>query len=101
MANTVNANTVYIDELSSTTEIIVGSDKNIKVRYITITATGATATIEFSDKTTGAVKGFFGVVTSGETRILDFEESPMVFPNGIDVTAISSAKVTLILDRSA
>ncbi len=98
MANVVNANTVYID---TTGDISVGSDKNIKVSYVILTAGAADARIQLKDNQSSAVdKLDLRVVTSGATQMFDFSRKPIVFPNGFDAEITNSAIVTLVLDRS-
>lgn len=99
MANAVNSNTVYVD---STGDISIGTDKNIKVSYIVVTATGASAVLVLEDNQTTDVKKLdLRVATDGESKIFDFSSKPLVFPNGINVETLTNAIATLVIDRSA
>lgn len=99
MANVTNSNTIYID---ATGDLSIGTDTNIRVFYVVMTATAGNAVLELEDNQASTVdKLYLGVATSGETKVFDFSRKPIVFPNGIEVTTATNVKATLVIDRSA
>ena len=94
MANVRNGNTYYVD---STGNLDI---KNIKVVCIYLTATAASGRIVLSDSTTGALKADVRVPTANDTKVFDCEHANMVFPNGITITTLTNAVVTLFLEES-
>lgn len=100
MANAVNGNTVYID---STGDVSIGTDKNIKVLYITITPTAASAVLALDDNAAAGdvTKLDLRVATDGDSKMFDFSRKPIVFPNGINVQTVTNCNAMLVLDRSS
>lgn len=95
MANVRNANTYHIDGTASTLAVL-----NIKVSHVIVTATAASAILQLQDVTTGNIKGNFRVATSGETRVFEFADNPIVFPNGINPATVTNCVATLIIQES-
>jgi len=94
MANIRNANTFYVDATGNLTV------PNIKVFYITITSTANSAVVVIKDVTTGALKFDLRIATAGDPVRLNYSDSPLVFPNGIDVTTLTNAIVTFGIQES-
>lgn len=95
MANVRSANTFFIDATTPTLAI-----KNIKVLYITVTATAASAILNLRDVSTLDNKINVRVATSGETGRFSFVDSPLVFPNGIDPNTVTNCVATLVVQES-
>jgi hypothetical protein len=88
MANVRCGNSCYVD---STGYISATGSKQVKVAYITFTSDAAADTITFKDaSTSGALKMTVKSAVADETVVLDFSTTPLVFPNGIYVSAISA-----------
>lgn len=103
MANIRNANTFYIDTAAAdTAEGTTGNlaIKNIKVSNIIIHASGGAASVILKDVTTGDLKLEIGLANDNETLPLDFEDTPMLFPNGISPTTVTNATITCLLKES-
>lgn len=94
MANVRNANTYYID---TTTAIEV---PGLKVAYVIVTATAASAILNLQDVTTTANKANLRVATSGATEVFDFSECPLFFPNGIIPSVVTNCVATCVLTES-
>lgn len=92
MANTRNGNTWYVDATGN-----LGSEKNVIVPYIYITATAANGRVVLSDQVTTALKADLRVEVSGHTEIFRMAENPMRFPNGINITTLTNAIVTIVV----
>lgn len=95
MANVRNANTFYVDGTASDLEV-----KNIRVAYITVTSTAATASLILQDVTTTANKIRVDIASANETVELNFDENPIVFPNGIKPATVTNCVATLVLRES-
>lgn len=95
MANTQNGNSLYIDSTGA-----VGPTQNVLVTAITVTPSGGAATAELSDNSSPTVLKFNLQVPSGiETQQYFFEENPVLFPNGVNVTTLTNAIVTVVFKR--
>lgn len=93
MAFTRSSNTLYFDQ-TGTLPVT-----NIKIKAIFVYTTGANGFVTLQDLTTGADKGTFGKPTSGDTFSFTFlDDTSMVFPNGISVTACTNAKCLLVTE---
>lgn len=100
--NIRNGNTFYIDtQFSSTgdgTELIA---KSVRVPYILVAASSAANTLILSDAVTGSKKldiiNLDNAGALGDTRLFDFREYPMLFPNGIRPTTVFNCTVTCII----
>lgn len=87
MANVRCGNSIYVDS----TGAITGSEKNVKVSYISFTSDAAADTITFKDSSTsGALKLTIKAAVADETVFLDYSFRPLLFPNGIYISAISA-----------
>lgn len=95
MANARLGNTVYVD----TTGTVTGSDKNILVVYVILTATAASAILKLEDPslTVNNIKLDLRVATSGATQVFDFSTSPITFPNGVAIDTITNGVATVVL----
>jgi hypothetical protein len=95
MANTRNGNTWYVDATGT-----LGTEKNVLVPYIFLTATGANARIVLSDQATGSVKVDLRLPTAGDTQLFRVEANPILFPNAIEVTTLTNAVATVLVTRA-
>jgi hypothetical protein len=96
MANVRSANTYYIDTQGETLDI-----KNIKVLYIVINSTAANAQLVLQDVTTGNTKLNLRVDSAHKTEYFDFADNPIVFPNGINPSALSAnCTATLVIQET-
>ena len=93
MANVRNSNTYFIDATGSVTA------KNIKVVGVIFTASGA-AQLIVKDVTTGATKLDLKATAANISQHFILDQSPIVFPNGIDVTTVTNCTATLILEET-
>lgn len=91
MASVRNGNTFYLDNTTDVFEI-----PQLKVSHIIVTATAANGRAVFADTTTDAVKADLRVATSGASQTFRFADQPMVFPNGLQLTTLTNAVVTVI-----
>lgn len=94
MANTRSGNTYYVD---ATGDLL--TNKGIRVKAIIITPSGANGGIVLKDQVTLSPKGTWTVPTSSQTTLFDLSESPLVFPNGINVGTVTTATAILVLDE--
>lgn len=98
MANVTNGNSVYVD---STGALDVATNQNIKVAYIIVTSTAASAVVQLQDDFSAPVNKIdFRVDTADKTLCYDFADNPLTFPNGIRVSTLTNATLTLILQRN-
>lgn len=105
MANIRNANTIYIDTASASGNTSVGTTGNfdvpgIKVKGLIVTPTSGDATLALKDVTTGATKLQAEAPNSDGSRHFDFSDDPIVFPNGIAPTTVTTCVATLIVTES-
>ena len=99
MANARCGNSYYID---STGYVSATGSKQVKVAYILFTSTLAADTITFKDaSTSGALKMTLKVPTASETILFDFSFNPLVFPNGVYVSAISANCTATIITTTS
>ncbi len=94
MANVSNSNTFYID---STGSLLI---KNLKAMYVTVTATAANAILNLQDADTSVNKINLRVAISGDTQEFRFEDSPIVFPNGIKANTVTNCVATVVIKES-
>lgn len=93
MANTRNGNTWHVDSAGTLT-----TDKNVKVSHILFTSSGAGDSIVITDASGGNDKITLKQATANDTKQFEFEQSPLVFPNGIHITSLSTgAKAVLVI----
>lgn len=100
MANIRNGNTFYMDTQFSTAadELAI---KGVRVPYILVAASSASNTLLLADSVTGARKldivNLDNAGGIGDTRLFDFREYPMLFPNGIRPVTLVNVTVTCII----
>lgn len=94
MANTSNGNTLYIDSTGT-----INYTSNIKVLYILLTATSSNAILKLQDVNTLDLKLDLRVSTSGESKLFDFSNTPIFFPNGIIINTLTNATASLIIKK--
>ena len=104
MANIINSNTFFIDTaaadaVATTTGNFPGS--NLKVAYITVTATAAPATLNLRDILTDVNKIELRVDTINTTERFNFAETPLVFPNGIHPETVTDCRATVVLKKTS
>lgn len=88
MANVRCGNSSYCD---STGLVTATGDKNIKVSFISFTSDAAADSITFKDSGSGgALKLTIKAALADETVFLDYSLRPLLFPNGVYVSAISA-----------
>lgn len=86
MANIRNSNSFYIDSTGA-----LNTDANTRVFYIVITSTAAPGTITIADNQgTPVTKLSLAVDVADRSTIFDFSRKPLIFPNGINITAITN-----------
>lgn len=97
MANVLNGNTFFVDtQYNTSADDLVR--KNTLVTHIIIRATAANGRIVLTDVASNpAIKLDLEVKDAGDTKQFDFEESPVLFPNGIRAQTLSNAKVTVVI----
>lgn len=97
MANTLNGNTWFADTVFNT-EADDLARKQLLVVYVTVTSTGANAKIVLGDSGTNPVKKLdLRIAASGVSQTFRFDNSPVLFPNGIRVLEISNAVATVVI----
>lgn len=95
MANAENGNTIYIDSTGDITDT-----RGILVKAASLTATAANAVCLLRDQdSANSNKIDLRNPTSGSTAQFDFSDSPLQFPNGIDVQTLSNGVITLVVVR--
>ena len=98
MANVSNGNSIYVD---STGALDVATNLNIKVAYIVMTSTAASAAAQLQDDFgTPVNKIDLRIDTTDKTICYDFAETPITFPNGIRVSTLTNATLTIVLQRN-
>lgn len=97
MANTRSSNTFYIDTQYSgaSDELAI---KNLKVLYVIVTATAASAVLALSDS--GTAKVNLRVATSGETSVFDFSNAPILFATSVRPTTLTNAIATVVIQET-
>lgn len=100
MANVRSSNSWYIDTQHATAsdDLIV---KNISVLGAIVTATGASGRLVLSDASSNNLKLDLRVAsingsTSGDSKTFDFSNAPIIFPNGVVVSTLTTCVATLI-----
>jgi hypothetical protein len=96
MANVRAGNTWFVD---STGTLVQSSGDQATVKYLVISGSHATniGSVTLSDNAPSKSTKFTLYVTAGNTISLDFSSDPVAFFGGIDVTAISNVKATIVL----
>lgn len=95
MANVRNGNTFYIDGTSDPLTV-----KGIRVSHIVVTSVSSSATLILSDVDTGAIKIKLSVPADKTVLYVDLSDNPMVFPNGINPSTVTTCVATLMLQES-
>ena len=99
MANAINGNSVYVD---TTGALDISKPQNVKVTGVILTATAASAQLVLQDNASTAVNKLdVRVATDESSQFFDFSMTPIVFPNGIKVSALTNALATIIFTRGA
>lgn len=96
MANTRNGNTYYVD----TAGTLPNLNKTLRLKGIIITPSASPGSIVLKDADTLAPKGTWSAAASGLTTLFDLITCPIVFPNGIVVSAVTSCTALLILEEA-
>lgn len=97
MGNVSNSNSIFVD---STGALSIGTNQNIKIAYIVMTTTAATGSATLQDDAPAPVdKLIIKEAIADKTIRLNFADNPINFPNGIRISALSNATLTLILRR--
>ena len=98
MANTRSGNTFYID-----TQYAVSGDElaitGIKVTHVTLTATAANSVIRLDDSSLFR-KIDCRVATSGDSKIFDFSDNPLMFTASIRPTVLTNGVASLQIQES-
>lgn len=97
MANARSGNTWYIDTTGALSAAT--SNKKTIVKYIILTPTAASGQIILRNDTSTPTNMLdLRAATSGESKIVDMSEAPMVFSEGINVGTLSNAIATLVVE---
>lgn len=90
MANVVTGNSIYLDS--------TGTPLSTKARVfkLILTPTSANGILIL---TSGTMKVDVRAATSGESKVVDFGEHPLLFESGITVDTITNANATLIYNK--
>lgn len=72
----------------------------MKVFYVTVTATAASAVLNLQDNnSTTDNKINLRVATSGETKDFDFSECPLYFPTGLKPNTVTNCVATIVFQE--
>jgi hypothetical protein len=97
MANVLSGNTFYIDSQHAAPSDALDR-KQVIVTHIIVTSTASSGRIVLVDNNNSAdIKLDLRLKDGGESKHFDFEESPVLFPNGIKVPVLANAIATLII----
>lgn len=91
MANVQNSNSFYVDSTGSLTDI-----SNQRVSTILFTASSPNDAMTLTDGSGGATKVVISASIANDTKWFQFR-APIVFPNGIYVSAIDSGATATII----
>jgi hypothetical protein len=92
VANATAGNSSYID-----TAGVVGATTNAKVSYVIVTSSAAGGLITLQDNAgTPVTKVTFKVATDEETKVFDFSQNPIVFPNGVKASTVTDCVATVV-----
>lgn len=95
--NLLNGNSFYIDTVYSTSDHDLAR-KSTLVAYVTITATSANAILVLGDIQASAQNKLeLRVAAAGTTEQFSFEQTPVLFPNGIRVLTLTNCTATCII----
>jgi hypothetical protein len=92
VANAVNGNTIYVDTGSS--DLL--TQKNIKVTHILFTPTANSNASAVLEDVGGTTKLQLEWNTNEQTQHYRFQDSPLVFPNGVRIGTLSNATLTIV-----
>lgn len=100
MANIRSSNVYYVDtayaaSIASTTELIIA---NLKVMYVTVTATSANARLELSDGSSQKLD--LRVTTSGDTQQFHFDKAPILFASSLRPSVLTNAIASVVFEES-
>lgn len=99
MAISVNGNTIYIPDSTSDEAVTLSANTGIKVVYILVTPTAASAELDLTDDDDDKTSKInLRWSSDSETRPYSFEANPLLFPNGIRATT-TNCIVTLVFKR--
>jgi hypothetical protein len=93
MANTLRANTFYIDGTSGTL-----SRRNARVIGVIVTTSAANAVLAIKDTTVAGTVLSLKVAAAGQSQHFDFSASPIQFPNGIEASTVTNCEAMVILE---
>lgn len=91
MANVRSGNSHYVDSTGSLTT------NPVKVIGVLLTATAANGVIVLKDSGGSITRADLRNPTSGTTVHFDLSDSPLYFPTGINVTALTNNPVATII----
>jgi hypothetical protein len=100
LSNVRNGNTFFIDTQysASSDELVIAG---VRVPYIIVSSSATTNQVILSDSVTGINKIKFQNIdntgNAGDTRVFDFSENPILFPNGIRPTTLTKCVVTCVI----
>lgn len=92
MANVQNSNSFYADSTG-----LLTNSPNQRVSAILFTANASNDAITLTDGSGGATKLTVKAAVAKETKLIDLHLAPIIFPNGIYVSAISSSATATII----
>ena len=92
MANAHAGNSSYVD-----TAGVLRSASNTSVAYVIVTSSAAGGLITLQDNAgTPVDKVTFKVATDEETKVFDFSNTPIVFPNGVKASTVTDCVATVV-----
>jgi len=93
MANVITPTTAFVD---TTGDLDIRTNRNIKVSYIVMTSTGASALAALQDISGPTDKMELRIDTTDKSQIFDFSRNPLIFANGVRIGTLTNAKLTLV-----
>ena len=99
MANVVSGNSVFIDSVGA---LNISDKEGVGLIYATVSSTAGAASITIKDIGKGGSpfdKVILNVKDADDTKQFDWSRRPMIFSNGIEVTAITGCTATLVFTR--
>jgi hypothetical protein len=103
VANVRNSNSFFIDTAAADAQPATTGNlalPNLKVSYITLSASSATAELTLRDVSTGVVKLNVEFGSNQDVLTLDYSRKPIVFTNGISPSTVSDVVATIIFEES-
>lgn len=90
MANVGRGNIHYVDSTGD-----LRTANNVKVAYILLTPTSANAVLLLSDPSDNNAMEFRWA-GAGESKLFNFHESPLLFPNGVKAKTVTNCVATIV-----